>query len=84
MHQAGVPVKRIARIMGRHNCSMRELISRTGGIRPRARVVNGRHLGASLHNESSLPVVLIHPLTIPALLVTDAGNGRPCDRLSQK
>lgn len=45
LHQAGVPVKRIARMMGRQNCSMRELISRTGGIRPEARVVNDRHLG---------------------------------------
>ena len=44
MHQAGVPVKRIARIMGRQNCSMRELISRSGEIRPRARVVDERRL----------------------------------------
>ena len=53
MHQAGVPVKRIARIMGRQNCSMRELISRTGGIRPRARVLNDRHLSLAEREEIS-------------------------------
>ena len=53
MHQAGVPVKRIARMMGRQNCSMRELISRTGGIRPRARVVNERHLSLAEREEIS-------------------------------
>jgi transposase, IS30 family len=53
LHQAGVPVKRIARIMGRQNCSMRELISRTGGIRPRARVVNSRHLSLAEREEIS-------------------------------
>ena len=37
-HQAGVPVKRIAREMGRLNCSLRKLISTSGGIRPRPRV----------------------------------------------
>ena len=53
MHQAGVPVKRIARIMGRQNCSMRELISRSGGIRPRARVVDERHLSLAEREEIS-------------------------------
>ena len=52
-HQAGVPVKRIARIMGRQNCSMRELISRSGGIRPRARVVDERHLSLAEREEIS-------------------------------
>ena len=33
-HQAGVPVKRIAREMGRLNCSLRKLVSTSGGIRP--------------------------------------------------
>jgi len=37
-HQAGVPVKRIAREMGRQNVSLRMLISRSGGIQPRPRV----------------------------------------------
>ena len=53
MHQAGVPVKRIARIMGRRNCSMRELIGRSGGIRPRARVVDERHLSLAEREEIS-------------------------------
>ena len=34
MHQAGVPVKRIARMLGRNNASLRALIGRTGGCRP--------------------------------------------------
>ena len=53
MHRAGVPVKRIARIMGRQNCSMRDLISRTGGIHPRSRVVNDRHLSLVEREEIS-------------------------------
>jgi len=53
LHQAGVPVKRIARIMGRQNCSMRELISRSGGIRPRARVIDERHLTLAEREEIS-------------------------------
>ena len=53
MHQAGVPVKRIARIMGRQNVSMRMLISRSGGIRPKARVVNERHLSLAEREEIS-------------------------------
>ena len=43
-HQAGVPVKRIARDMGRLNCSLRKLISTSGGIRPRPRIRSERHL----------------------------------------
>jgi hypothetical protein len=42
MHQAGMPVKRIARKMERQNVSLRKLISSSGGIRPRARAVNPR------------------------------------------
>ena len=53
LHQAGVPVKRIARIMGRQNCSMRELISRTGGMRPPPRIVNERHLSLGEREEIS-------------------------------
>jgi IS30 family transposase len=53
MHQAGVPVKRIARKMGRQNVSMRMLISRSGGIRPKARVVNERHLSLAEREEIS-------------------------------
>jgi transposase, IS30 family len=53
MHQAGVTVKRIARIMGRQNCSMRELISRSGEIRPPARVLDERHLSLAARKEIS-------------------------------
>jgi IS30 family transposase len=53
MHQAGMPVKRIARIMGRQNVSMRMLISRSGGIRPKRRVVNERHLSLAEREEIS-------------------------------
>jgi IS30 family transposase len=53
MHEAGVPVKRIARVMGRQNCSMRELISRTGGMRPAPRIVNERHLCLAEREEIS-------------------------------
>lgn len=53
MHQGGVPVKRIARIMGRQNVSLRTLISGSGGIRPRARVVNERHLSLAEREEIS-------------------------------
>jgi transposase, IS30 family len=53
MHQAGVPVKRIARTMGRQNVSLRVLISGSGGIRPRARVVNERHLSLAERKEIS-------------------------------
>lgn len=53
MHQAGVPVKRIARTLGRQNVSLRKLISGSGGIRPRARVVNDRHLGLEEREEIS-------------------------------
>jgi IS30 family transposase len=53
MHQAGVPVKRIARIMGRQNVSLRVLISQSGGIRPRGRVVNERHLRLAEREEIS-------------------------------
>ena len=53
MHQAGVPVKRIARTLGRQNVSLRVLISKSGGIRPRARVVNDRHLSLEEREEIS-------------------------------
>ena len=53
MHEAGVPVKRIARVMGRQNVSLRVLISKSGGIRPRARVVNERHLSLTEREEIS-------------------------------
>ena len=53
MHQAGIPVKRIARTMGRQNVSLRVLISRSGGIRPRARVINERHLSLVEREEIS-------------------------------
>jgi IS30 family transposase len=53
MHQAGIPVKRIARRMRRQNVSLRKLISGSGGIRPRARVVNERHLSHTEREEIS-------------------------------
>jgi len=37
MREAGVPVKRIAKHLGRQNCSVRTFIAATGGRRPRAR-----------------------------------------------
>ena len=37
MREAGVPVKRIAKHLGRQNCSIRKFISTTGGQRPSAR-----------------------------------------------
>ena len=53
MHQAGVPVKRLARKLGRQNASLRKLISGSGGIRPRGRVVNLRHLSLAEREEVS-------------------------------
>jgi IS30 family transposase len=53
MHQAGVPVKRIARTLGRQNVSLRVLVSKSGGIRPRARVFNDRHLSLEEREEIS-------------------------------
>src|SRR6516165_11421489 len=52
-HQAGVPVKRIARRLGRNNASLRKLVGETGGVRPRARVVNERHLSLGEREEIS-------------------------------
>jgi IS30 family transposase len=52
-HQAGVPVKRIARRLGRNNASLRKLVGETGGVRPRARVLNERHLSLAEREEIS-------------------------------
>ena len=52
-HQAGVPVKRIAREMGRLNCSLRKLISTSGGIRPRPRIRCELHLSFDEREEIS-------------------------------
>jgi transposase, IS30 family len=52
-HRAGVPVKRIARRLGRNNASLRKLVGETGGVRPRARVVNERHLSLEEREEIS-------------------------------
>ena len=52
-HQAGVPVKRIAREMGRLNCSLRKLVSTSGGIRPRPRVRSELHLSFDEREEIS-------------------------------
>jgi IS30 family transposase len=53
MHQAGVPVKHIARRLGRNNASLRKLVGETGGVRPRARVINERHLSFAEREEIS-------------------------------
>ena len=53
MHQAGVPVKRIAPIMGRQNVSLRVLISGSGPFRPRSCVVNERDLTLAEREEIS-------------------------------
>ena len=52
-HEAGVPVKRIARDMGRLNCSLRKLISTSGGIRPRPRIRCELHLSFDEREEIS-------------------------------
>jgi IS30 family transposase len=48
-----VPVKRIAREMGRLNCSLRKLISTSGGIRPRPRIRCELHLSFDEREEIS-------------------------------
>jgi IS30 family transposase len=53
MHEAGVPVKRIARMMGRQNASLRALVSQSGGVRPRPRVICERHLSLAEREEIS-------------------------------
>ena len=50
-HQAGVPLKRIARTLGRQNSVIREYVGRTGGIRPRPRVVSELRLSQSEREE---------------------------------
>jgi IS30 family transposase len=52
-HQDGVPVNRIARRLGRNNASLRKLVGETGGVRPRARTVNDRHLSLAEREEIS-------------------------------
>ena len=52
-HQAGVPLKRIARTLGRQNSVIREYVGRTGGIRPRPRVVSELRLSQSEREEIS-------------------------------
>ena len=52
-HQSGVPVKRIARRLGRNNASLRKLVGETGGVRPRARVINERRLSLAEREEIS-------------------------------
>jgi IS30 family transposase len=37
MREAGVPVERIAKHLGRHNCSLRTFIATSGGARQRPR-----------------------------------------------
>jgi len=45
-HQAGVPLKRIARTLGRENSVIREYVGRTGGIPPQPRVVSELRLSS--------------------------------------
>jgi IS30 family transposase len=52
-HQDGVPVKRIARRLGRNNASLRKLVGETGGVRPRVRVISERHLSLVEREEIS-------------------------------
>jgi IS30 family transposase len=52
-HQAGVPLKRIARTLGRENSAIRKYVGRTGGIRPRPRVVSELRLSQSEREEIS-------------------------------
>jgi IS30 family transposase len=52
-HQAGVPLKRIARTLGRENSAVRKYVGRTGGIRPRPRVVSELRLSQSEREEIS-------------------------------
>jgi IS30 family transposase len=70
-HQAGVPVKRIAREMGRQNVSLRMLISRSGGIRPRPRVRSDLHLSFDEREEISRGLAVGWSLRVIA-----AGLGR--------
>jgi IS30 family transposase len=52
-HQAGVPLKRIARNLGRENSAIRKYVGRTGGIPPRPRVVSELRLSQSEREEIS-------------------------------
>jgi len=52
-HQAGVPLKRIARELGRQNCAIREYVGRTGGIQPRPRVISELRLSLAEREEIS-------------------------------
>jgi IS30 family transposase len=65
-HQAGVPVKRIARRLGRTNASLRELVGETGGVRPRARVINERHLSLAEREEISRGLAAGHSVRLIA------------------
>src|SRR6202011_2191183 len=52
-HQAGVPLKQIARRLGRENSAIRKYVGRTGGIPPRPRVVSELRLSQSEREEIS-------------------------------
>ena len=52
-HQAGVPLKRIARTLGRENSAIRKYVGRTGGIPPQPRVVSELRLSQSEREEIS-------------------------------
>ena len=53
MREAGVPVKRIARHLGRQNASLRKFIASAGGSRPRPRERSGLRLSFAEREEIS-------------------------------
>ena len=53
MREAGVPVKRIAKHLGRQNCSLRTFIATTGGTRPRPRQRSALRLSLAEREEIS-------------------------------
>src|SRR5262245_44273156 len=53
MREAGVPVKRIARHLGRQNSSLRRFIADAGGRRPTARERSERRLSLEQREEIS-------------------------------
>ena len=80
MHQAGVPVKRIARTMGRQNVSLRKLISGSGGIRPRARVVSERHLALAEREEKGGYWKIAASLTQTGTFATELTDPRDAEK----
>ena len=59
MRESGVPVKRIAKHLGRRNSSLRAFIARAGGRRPSARERCALRLSLAEREEISLGVWLV-------------------------